>query len=159
MMSANELFNLSNDDILYKEILMKINNRYLIETSSGFQEFLGVRRSLNTGLIIKFIDSEIKCTKEHLFKHKDSFIKAEDLNIGDSLQNKIIVSIEESAPEYYYDPVEVQGDNTYIADELEHHNCLVIDECIAYKETITIRDDFTGEIKTLKIGDFYKEFE
>lgn len=115
---------------------MKINNRYLIETSSGFQEFLGVRRSLNTGLIIKFIDSEIKCTKEHLFKHKDSFIKAEDLNIGDSLQNKIIVSIEESALEYYYDPVEVQGDNTYIADELEHHNCLVIDEAAFIKGTV-----------------------
>lgn len=38
-------------------------------------------------------------------------------------------------------------------------HCLVIDECIAYKETITIRDDYTGEIRTLKIGDFYKEFE
>ena len=134
---------------------MKINNRYLIETSTGFQEFLGVRRSLNTGLIIKFIDSEIKCTKEHLFRHKDSFIKAEDLNIGDSLQNKIIVSIEESALEYYYDPVEVQGDNTYIADELEHHNCLVIDECAHIRNSVW--DEFTDSIFPSQSGLAWKK--
>lgn len=31
----------------------------------------------------------------------------------------------------------------------------VIDECIEYNETITIRDNETGEIKNIKIGDFY----
>jgi hypothetical protein len=31
----------------------------------------------------------------------------------------------------------------------------VIDECIEYNEIITIRDNETGEIKNIKIGDFY----
>lgn len=134
----------------------------MIETPSGYQNFLGVRRTLNTGLIIKFEDSEIpeiKCTKDHLFENNGDFIKASELGIGDTVQNKEIVDIIISEEdEYYYDPVEVNGDNTYIADNLVHHNCLVIDECVSYKETITIRDDITGEIRTMKIGDFYKEF-
>lgn len=32
---------------------------------------------------------------------------------------------------------------------------LVVDECVAYDETITIRDDETGEIFVTTIGDFY----
>jgi hypothetical protein len=32
----------------------------------------------------------------------------------------------------------------------------VIDECVEYNETITIRDNETGEIKTMQIGEFYK---
>ncbi len=32
---------------------------------------------------------------------------------------------------------------------------LVVDECVAYDETITIRDDETGEIFSISIGDFY----
>ena len=32
---------------------------------------------------------------------------------------------------------------------------LVVDECVAYNETITVRDDETGEVFTTTIGDFY----
>ena len=32
---------------------------------------------------------------------------------------------------------------------------LVVDECVAYNETITVRDDETGEIFDTSIGDFY----
>lgn len=34
-------------------------------------------------------------------------------------------------------------------------NVLVIDECVSKKETITIRNDETGEIETLTVHDFY----
>lgn len=36
---------------------------------------------------------------------------------------------------------------------------LVVDECVAYEETITIRDDETGEIFDISIGDFYNILE
>ena len=32
---------------------------------------------------------------------------------------------------------------------------LVVDECVAYDETITVRDDETGEVFSISIGDFY----
>jgi hypothetical protein len=32
---------------------------------------------------------------------------------------------------------------------------LVVDECVAYDETITVRDDETGEVFDISIGDFY----
>ncbi len=37
-------------------------------------------------------------------------------------------------------------------------NLLVIDECVEYNETITVRNDTTGKIETIKIGDFYNQF-
>jgi len=36
---------------------------------------------------------------------------------------------------------------------------LVIDECVAYKEIITVRHDDTGEIRNMCIGDFYNEID
>jgi len=33
---------------------------------------------------------------------------------------------------------------------------VVVDECVEYDEIITVRDDETGEIKKMKIGDFYE---
>jgi hypothetical protein len=35
------------------------------------------------------------------------------------------------------------------------HGGIFLDECVEYNETIIIRDKETGEITTLKIGDFY----
>lgn len=135
---------------------MKINSRYLLETSSGYQEFLGVKRSLNKGLIIKHVSGEIRCTNKHLIKCGDGFVLAEDLSVGDVIQDNLILSIEKSnEEEYYYDPVQVEGDSTYISEGIVHHNCLVVDEAAFVKSTVW--DEFSDSIFPSQSGLSWKK--
>lgn len=116
---------------------MKVNNRFLIETPSGFQEFLGVRKTKNTGLKLIFQDSELECTHDHLFQEGNSFKKAKEFKKGELLQDKKILNIQELSEEQdYFDPVEVQGNHTYIQDGLIHHNCLVVDEAAFIRTSV-----------------------
>ena len=45
--------------------MIKSNSRYLIKTQDGYKDFDGVRRTENTGLVIKTPYTEVRCTKEH----------------------------------------------------------------------------------------------
>lgn len=111
------------------------NTEYQILTSSGYQDFAGIRRSKNTGLYLHFDNCTLKCTHEHQIKILSGvFQYAKDFKVGDVIGSKKIIGIEESPQqEYYYDPIEVQGDNTYLSEGFEHHNCLVVDEAAFIK--------------------------
>lgn len=135
---------------------MKINNRYLIETPSGFQDFTGVRKSTSNGLIVNFRDGELSCTKEHLIQVGDSFIEAQELKVNQNINGRIIESIIEDIKGLeYFDPVEVQGDNTYISEGLVHHNCLIIDEAAFIRSTVW--DEFTDAIFPSQSGLAWKK--
>ena len=97
---------------------MKKNNKYLIKTPNGFKKFEGISRSIhNSGLRIKFLDNtSISVTEEHLFKHEDSYKKAEYFKVGDKIQNKEIIKIEKINGDFY-EPVEVEG-HEYICNDL-----------------------------------------
>lgn len=111
---------------------MKINNRYLIETDSGYQEFLGVQESIKTGLIIEHENGTINCTEKHsilIDKKLNIFKYADELNVNDFIENSKITKItKETSNKKYYDPINVKGNHTYISENVTHHNCAVIDE-------------------------------
>lgn len=120
---------------IYSKLDNEFNNRYLIKTQDGYKNFLGVRRTINTGIILKLNDfTEVKCTKNHqILVGKSSsgkiFRKAENLKINHKIKGKIITNIIlDDGEKYYYDPVEVQDCNSYISNDITHHNCLVVDE-------------------------------
>lgn len=129
---------------------MKENNRFLIKTSSGFKPFLGIRRNLNTGLIITHSAGEIRCTLEHqIFVGKYSrgkiFRRAKNFKVGDKIAKGTILRItEDSEEQYYYDPVEVKDTNSYISDDVVHHNCLFLDEVSWVKSSSW--DDFADAV-------------
>lgn len=116
------------------------NSRYEILTDNGFQPFLGLKRTVASGLDIQFLDgSFIKCTLNHQIlreREKNEFILAKDLKIGDVVDGKVVKSIETITESEFFDPVEVQGGNTFISDGFTHHNCLVVDECAFIKSSI-----------------------
>lgn len=109
--------------------------RYKILTKSGYQNFLGVRRSLNHGIKIQHTGGLLECTDGHMLEvQNNKFVPTKELKVGDSIFELKILSIEISQePEYYYDPVEVEGDNTYLSGGINHHNCLVCDEAAFIK--------------------------
>ena len=114
-----------------------INDRFLIETPQGYNDFIGVQETTNTGLIITHTGGEIRCTKEHLILVNGEFVEAQDLRIGQLIENFEITNIkEDNIAKKYYDPVHVNGDHTYISENITHHNCLVIDEAAYLKSQI-----------------------
>lgn len=140
----------------------KPNNNFEILTNHGYQPFLGLKRTVTSGLNIQFLDgSYIKCTNNHQIlrlRESNEFILAKDLKVGDSIDGRIVQSIEIIPEGEFFDPVEVQGDNTYISGGFTHHNCLVVDECVHGDETITIRSKQTGEIFEISMEQFYENF-
>ena len=109
---------------------MTKNNNNLIKTPNGFKELEGISKTIfNNGLKITFFHkTSISVTEEHLFKHENSYKKAEYFKVGDKIQSKEIIKIEKINGDFY-EPVEVEG-HEYICNDLIHHNCsiLFIDE-------------------------------
>lgn len=145
--------------------MIKSNSRYLIKTQDGYKDFDGVRRTENTGLVIKTPYTEVRCTKEHriLVGKSNSgkiYRKAQKLSIGNKIKKDIITNIEiDETNKYYYDPINVKDGNNYISGGITHHNCAIMDECVSEKETITVRDKTSGKIKTITVKDLYEELE
>lgn len=108
-----------------------MNSKYLIKTTNGFKEFDGIVKSqYKEGLKIYFDDNSfISVTKNHRFVDKELKL-AQDLRVNDIINNKKIIKIENIISEFY-DPFGVHGDNTYLVNGLNNHNCniILIDEC------------------------------
>lgn len=138
--TLGELFDVlkSSDDL--SDLDFKPNNNFEILTDSGFQPFLGLKRTVTSGLDIKFDDdSYIKCTNNHQIlrlRESNEFVLAKDLKVSDLVDGKIVKSIEIITEGEFFDPVEVQGNNTYISDGFTHHNCLVVDEAAFIKSSV-----------------------
>lgn len=162
IVSVYDTMNSYYSDITLEELFEKaeVNNlRFLLKTQNSYQNFLGIRRSLNTGLKILTTNGEIHCTKEHLIKNGEKFIKAETLKVNDFIDSQKVLEITETPLQYFYDPIEVQGGNTYTSGNFEHHNCLVVDECLSKDETITIRNKINSYEEIIKLGNFWNSLE
>lgn len=122
--------------------MIKSNSRYLIKTQDGYKDFDGVRRTENTGLIIKTLYTEVRCTKDHriLVGKSNSgkiYRKAQKLNIGNRIKKDVITNIEiDETKKYYYDPINVKDGNNYISGGITHHNCAIMDETAFIRPSI-----------------------
>lgn len=115
------------------QILKNIDNRFKIKSSSGeYKNFDGIRIT-KTEKVIKFKTKDgkiIKTTLDHLFLDENyNFVRASRLNLKDGIKNSygdisIITEKEEKeSPHLMYDILQVEGDNTYITNDLISHNC------------------------------------
>lgn len=114
----------------------------LIKTQSGYKDFDGIRRTENTGLVIKTEKSEIRCTEDHRIlvgkcNSGKIYRKAKNLNACNKINKDIVINIEiDKNKKYYYDPINVRDGNNYISDNITHHNCAVIDETAFIRPSI-----------------------
>lgn len=132
-----EYFNLCLEDLYNSHY-----SNYLIKTASGYKNFLGIRRSENTGLIIRTELNEIRCTEEHKIlvgkcNSGKIYRKAKNIKINNYINKSKVKNIEiDNNIKYYYDPIEVADCNNYISSNTTHHNCAVIDETAFVRPSI-----------------------
>lgn len=108
-----------------------LNTKYKIWTSdNGFQDFKGIKVNLNNGSKITFDSGDVlEATLNHQIWNGSAFVTVEQLNIGDSVDGRIVTDIQKIDTDLFYDPVEVEGGHTYWSRGFIHHNCVIVDEC------------------------------
>ena len=109
-------------------------NKLQILTPNGFKHFLGIRRKEAECIKILFSNSSVlplTVSVNHTFIVNNISTMASNLKKGDFLSHKHYGNVEIADIEYLgnqdvYDPVEVDGDNTYYSDDIISHNCSFI---------------------------------
>lgn len=128
--------------ITLEELYVINKDNLLIKTQSGYKDFDGIRRTENTGLVIKTQNTEIRCTEDHRIlvgkcNSGKIYRKAKKLNTGNKINKDIVLNIEiDKNKKYYYDPINVKDGNNYLSHDITHHNCAVMDETAFIRPSI-----------------------
>jgi len=117
-------------EVTFKDLELLIhktlkNNKYKILTKQGFKDFAGLKKSKhNIAIELFFGDESFKCSYNHLIEINGKFKKAQDLEVGDIINQKTITKISDyKNNDYFYDPVDVEDTSSYISKGMTHHNC------------------------------------
>lgn len=130
------------------------NEDWEILTPMGFQSFDGIVVTENRGVIdVQTTRNSVRCTTNHRIKTTSGWKQAALLEVGDILTNKEAVKTIQQNPTKttVYDPINVQGGNEYIANNLTHHNCLFLDE-FAFVRDLVQSEFWTSMAPTLATG-------
>lgn len=103
----------------------KNNNRYLIKTPTGFEHFDGIKKKIADSLFTFTFDdnTQVKCSGNHVFLTDVGFLKACEIDVCNTLTNKIIKNISSELGEFeVYDPVCVAKHSTYFSNGVISHN-------------------------------------
>jgi very-short-patch-repair endonuclease len=106
---------------------IKYNDRYLIETKNGYEDFDNIiSRGVKQTLKIKTENSEIVVTHNHLFVVLNNEVIASELKIGDYLETKNglehITDIDNCCEMDVFDVLNTES-HTYLANNINNHNC------------------------------------
>ena len=101
-----------------------INDSFEILTPSGWQDFVGVKRSFKTTVKVEFTDgTNFVCTPDHILVKNRTQIKASSLLPRDILFKKVVLRVSLHETLDVYDPIEVDNGNIYYSSGLVSHNC------------------------------------
>lgn len=101
-----------------------VNDCYEILTPSGYQNFLGIKRSYKQILTVKFTNgTEFSCTPDHKLIINKKQITAGSLKPGNLVYGNRVVWSKLRNVSDVYDPIEVEGGNLYLSDNIVSHNC------------------------------------
>jgi hypothetical protein len=112
-------------------VKIRFNDNYEVLTSDGFKPFKGCKQLTSSEIIrLVFDDStSIGVTPYHEFKHNSETVIAKDIDVGQQLGKKMVVSVSTSYDtERVYDLLDVEGDNTYLTEDIDSHNCAFIED-------------------------------
>jgi hypothetical protein len=112
-------------------VKIRFNDEYEVLTSSGFKSFKGCKQ-LTSSEVVRFVFSDqtsIGVTPYHEFKHEGQLLIANEITIGQQIGNKTVISVSTSHDtERVYDLLDVEGDNTYLTEGIDSHNCAFIED-------------------------------
>ncbi len=148
------------------------NEHLQVLTSEGFKDFDGFSVSYKEVMKLTFIplvkerDNFLICTPDHLlfdsksgrFRRSDSFELEETIGTLLTSRHAFITEIEvKGNRRTVVDLVNVQDVSSFIANDVNVHNCLFIDECLSSDTLVTVRDKETGEEKDIHLEELYSE--
>lgn len=100
------------------------NCKYQILTPTGFQDFIGIKKSSKETIKIRFTDGSVFiCTPDHILIEDSLPVVAASLRPGSIINSKRVVSVTLNGIEDVYDPIDVSDGSLYYSDGLVSHNC------------------------------------
>ena len=130
-------FNLTLKNLYYKckpyKNNIRLNTKFKIFTNKGYQKFYGIMK-VNEHKGIKFTfnnNTSITCTLNHRFMLYGYPQIADNLFENDYIENLKIIKKEYVYCNYFFDVLNVENGNTFIANGVNNHNCnlIIVDEC------------------------------
>lgn len=131
--------------------------RLQVLTKEGFKSFHGISKTKNRPTIKLILKSgvDLICTEDHLISTKDGFIKAGLLTIGSSIVvNGGFCALSEKHIGKccdVYDLLEVEDVHSFYANNIEVHNCIMLDE-FAYVPQNVAEEFFSSVYPTITSG-------
>lgn len=110
------------------ESIIRKNTRYKILGPNGFSNFSGISKTKKEeSVLIKTINSELRCSFKHLLPTKNGLKQAIDIDTNDQIivhkKFENIISIEIKEGGYFYDALDVEDNNLYYTNNILSHNC------------------------------------
>jgi len=132
-------------------------HNYSILTESGWKKFDGVNRKFRRVIEILHTFGTIRCTPEHIFIIDNKEVVASSLKPNDKIsKTSKVVYVRLLQSEYVYDPVNVDGNHTYIHDKsIQSHNCTFLGSSMTLLSGSTLAR-LTHDIPIKEYTDAYK---
>lgn len=133
------------------------NEKYEVLTIDGFKDFDGFLVSDKPTIKIQFNVNSIECTIDHEFfsLDKNKWVEAGELSIGEKVRSEngeqTVHLIEASMVQSVVDLVDVKDVHSFIANGIDVHNCLYVDELAFLRPSIQ-SEFFTSIMPTLSTG-------
>jgi hypothetical protein len=136
-----------------------LNDSYEILTPSGWQNFVGMKRSFKRTIKVRFTDdSHFICTPDHILICNKKQIIASSIKPGQIIYRKIVVDIKLHKVLDVYDPIEVANGNLYLSDNIVSHNCKFLGSSLTLISANSISQMSAGDIIYKKDGlDVYEK--
>jgi hypothetical protein len=134
------------------------NQKYEVLTIDGFKDFDGFSISTNQTIKLYFEEHQIECTKDHKFYSFDrnEWVEANDIKEFELIRasnGKCVEFLkkEDCITQEVVDLVNVSDTHSFIANELDVHNCLYLDEFAFVRPSIA-KEFWTSISPTLSTG-------
>ena len=115
-------------------VLMRYNDTFEVLTIDGFKDYDGYAVSIKQTWLLTFEDKQIECTADHKFysMDRDIWIESKDIIHNENIRTadgsvKFLYREEKDHTEVV-DLVNVDDVHSFIANGLDVHNCLYLDE-------------------------------
>lgn len=133
------------------------NQKYEVLTTAGFRGFDAITLIERDTVRLTFNDTIIECTADHRFfsLDRDSWVEASQIKVGESIRGvenpHTLISTEAAGTQYVSDLINVEETSSFIANDLDAHNCLYLDEFAFVRPNIAA-DLWTSLSPTLATG-------
>ena len=137
--------------------VLEKNTKYEVLTTEGFKDFDGITLTLKDCVRLTLSNHEIECTSDHEFYSvtDECWKQCHELKIGEYIRTQngsdTVVSIVEVGKHEVSDLVNVKDTQSFIANGIDVHNCIYLDEFSFVRPKIA-REFWTSISPTLSTG-------